>query len=445
MFSKKTNFKMIVMSIVLVAVTVILIYFLIKYLNAYFIKEGFTDNKNCNIKKIKRTHCLKHENYEICEEKCIKLAIKNIKRIEMSLEKLTLYEKNNKNNIAENQDECDIIKVGKIYPFAQCMYLINKSNNKDKLNKCIGKCRNLLIKRLNQYKSMLPCGSLFLRKKVKDDTPDDIKDLVDALDAPNDSSNFLKFLGNDRARYLYNNEFLKFYNKTRLEFIGQNITDNDVSLIVCGLKHKYNRIQDLNLGNNQIGVAGAKTIADALKDPYNDLRDLYMYNNQIGNDGARYLAEALKHEKNHLTILNLDGCEIGDSGAQAIADALEHEDNKLISLNLGNNQIKLAGVQALTGALEHEYNNLIYFDLYNNEIGDTGAQAFADALTSEYNNLTHLNLGYNKIGDSGAEALKGTLEHEHNHLEWLNISNEEERWPWRQATVATWTTPAPAA
>ncbi|WP_375318673.1 hypothetical protein [Candidatus Tisiphia endosymbiont of Oplodontha viridula] len=57
-----------------------------------------------------------------------------------------------------------------------------------------------------------------------------------------------------------------------------------------------NSITTLTLYNNQIGDAGAKSLAECLKDN-NSITILYLYNNQIGDAEAKSLAECLKDNK----------------------------------------------------------------------------------------------------------------------------------------------------
>ena len=56
---------------------------------------------------------------------------------------------------------------------------------------------------------------------------------------------------------------------------------------------KNNSITTLDLGGNNIGVEGAKAIAEALK-VNESITELNLYNNNIGDEGAKAIAEALK-------------------------------------------------------------------------------------------------------------------------------------------------------
>ncbi|WP_375331722.1 hypothetical protein [Candidatus Tisiphia endosymbiont of Temnostethus pusillus] len=97
-----------------------------------------------------------------------------------------------------------------------------------------------------------------------------------------------------------------------------------------------NSITNLNLSSNQIGDAGAKSLAECLKDN-KSITTLKLNNNQIGDAGAKSLAECLKDNKS-ITTLKLNNNQIGDAGAKSLAECLK--DNKSITnLYLSSNQI----------------------------------------------------------------------------------------------------------
>jgi len=135
---------------------------------------------------------------------------------------------------------------------------------------------------------------------------------------------------------------------------------------------RYTRITTLNLGYNDVGVAGAQALAA----------------NQT------------------ITTLSLRQNNVGDAGAQALAG-----NHTITTLDLGSNYVGVAGAQALAG--NHTITTL---HLWNNHVGDAGAQALAGNRT-----ITTLDLFHNNVGDAGAQALAGnqtitTLDVLHNHI-----------------------------
>lgn len=128
---------------------------------------------------------------------------------------------------------------------------------------------------------------------------------------------------------------------TNLDLSGWRINN----LQVQELAKKMTALKKLNLQVCQIGVDGAKAIADL-----QFLTSLNLGSNPIGSKGAQALASKLSS----LTELCLHSCGIGKNGAKAIAAGLP----ELTSLNLGSNYIgddmfeelteKLTKLQSLT-------------------------------------------------------------------------------------------------
>jgi Ras of Complex, Roc, domain of DAPkinase/Leucine rich repeat/Leucine Rich repeat len=207
-----------------------------------------------------------------------------------------------------------------------------------------------------------------------------------------------------------------------LSLMGCGVQDDD-----CDLLGKIVGLTSLNLWDNQIGVEGAKAIAQQLP----GLTSLHLWHNQIGDEGAKAIAQELSG----LTFLNLWENQIGVNGAKEIAERL----SRLTSLHLWHNQIGDEGAKAIA----QELSGLTSLDLGSNKIGDEGAKAIAQelsgltslhlwhnqigvegakAIAQQLSGLTFLNLGNNKIGDEGAKAiaqrLSGltSLDLEHNQI-----------------------------
>ena len=175
------------------------------------------------------------------------------------------------------------------------------------------------------------------------------------------------------------------------------------------IKNKYG--STLNLDNNEIGVEGAKELAEALE-TNTSLTTVILSNNGIGDRGAIALATALR--ANHtLKSLDLSNNGIGDRGANMLADALGTNDTlKIKSLNLGNNDIGDRGAIALAGALGTN-KTLTTLNLTANDIGEEGAIALATALGTN-KTLTSLELNNNnrisaRISQVLAEALRKNI------------------------------------
>ena len=70
----------------------------------------------------------------------------------------------------------------------------------------------------------------------------------------------------------------------------------------------------LEVNRNNVGVEGAKALAEALK-TNTALTSLDLYRNSVGDEGAKALAESLK-TNTALTSLNLNWNSVGDEGGQ---------------------------------------------------------------------------------------------------------------------------------
>ncbi|MDA9573927.1 hypothetical protein N9R48_03285 [Rickettsiales bacterium] len=153
-------------------------------------------------------------------------------------------------------------------------------------------------------------------------------------------------------------------------------------------------LTSINLDSNQIGVEGAKAIADALK-KNKTVTKLDLRANLLGAKGAKAIAEALKKNKT-VTKLDLSSNQIGDEGAKAIAEALKK--NKTVNkLDLEWNQLGAEGATALAKALG-DNTTVTYLNLRANNIGDEGAKAIADALNKN-TTVTELSLRGDQIED----------------------------------------------
>ncbi|CAF1522034.1 unnamed protein product, partial [Didymodactylos carnosus] len=105
----------------------------------------------------------------------------------------------------------------------------------------------------------------------------------------------------------------------------------------------------LDINNNNISDAGAKSIAEALK-TNQTLTYLLINNNNISDAGAKSIAEALKTNQT-LTDLRIENNNISDAGAKAIAEALK-TNQTLTDLRIENNNISDAGAKAIAEAVK---------------------------------------------------------------------------------------------
>jgi hypothetical protein len=191
---------------------------------------------------------------------------------------------------------------------------------------------------------------------------------------------------------------------TTLDLINNNIGPEGAMAIAEALKVNA-VLTKLWLGGNEIGDVGVKAIADALKSGTVVVTELWLSSNKIGDEGARAIAEALKVNA-VLTTLALEWNKIGPEGAMAIAEALK-VNAVLTTLELMSNGIRDEGAKAIAEALKVNA-VLTELRLYDNNIGDDGAKAIAEALKVSAV-LTKLRLGSNNLGDAGKTAVQDAV------------------------------------
>jgi hypothetical protein len=125
------------------------------------------------------------------------------------------------------------------------------------------------------------------------------------------------------------------------------LSDEDLMIVTQALRVSHT-IESLQLGDNEIGVEGARAMADVLKEN-TSLQMLDLHGNNIGVEGARAMADALK-ENTSLHTLNLYSNNIGVEGARAMADALK-ENTSLRTMNLYGNNVGSSLLSEIQSAL----------------------------------------------------------------------------------------------
>ena len=119
---------------------------------------------------------------------------------------------------------------------------------------------------------------------------------------------------------------------TKLRQFVERLTQNDPTL------------QQLDLGGNSIGEAGAQAIADALREN-STLQQLDLSDNGIGSPGSLTPASQAGSDSDSESDNEIEG-----AGARAIADALR-QNSTLQQLELVGNDIQEAGKQAIKDIL----------------------------------------------------------------------------------------------
>eukprot|EP00299_Pterocystis_sp_00344_P015003 c7474_g1_i2.p1 GENE.c7474_g1_i2~~c7474_g1_i2.p1 ORF type:complete len:280 (-),score=60.28 c7474_g1_i2:74-871(-) len=144
----------------------------------------------------------------------------------------------------------------------------------------------------------------------------------------------------------------------------------------------------LNLGSNQIGVAGTQHLAAAIQSEKCSLTWLSLNFNCIGAEGVRHLATAIQSEHSN---------KIGDEGARHIATAIQTRKSALTKLNLYDNRIGDEGARYIAIALQSPNCSLRVLTLTKNLIGEEGARHIAFAVQTDTCKLTKLDMWNNRM------------------------------------------------
>ena len=160
-------------------------------------------------------------------------------------------------------------------------------------------------------------------------------------------------------------------------------------------------LTDFDLSRNQIGVEGAKVLADALKSGMAVLTDLNLRDNDIGPEGAKALADALMSGTAVLNRLVLDQNSVGDEGAVALGEALK-SNKTLKELDLYGCNIGAEGGKALAAALGTAV--LTSLDVGYNDLDEEAALGIVRA-ARQHDKMTFLGLPDCKIGPTGAKEI----------------------------------------
>jgi len=204
--------------------------------------------------------------------------------------------------------------------------------------------------------------------------------------------------------------------------ISSNSITNDAAESLAHFLSQNCKLEDLDLGNNELKAAGTIKIAEM-----STIRSLRKFNisiNSIPDNAAESLAHFLSQnckledldlgynelkgagtikiaEMSTITSLRkFDICNnsITDDAAESLAQFLS-QNCKLEELDLGNNKLKSVG--AIKIAKMRTITSLRRFDICNNSITNDAAKSLAHFLSRNHK-LEELNLGHNKLEAAGA-------------------------------------------
>lgn len=204
-----------------------------------------------------------------------------------------------------------------------------------------------------------------------------------------------------------------------LDLSGSVLTESAVEILSRVIESPDCTIKCLGLNSCGLGDAGMDRLSIALDSTYCGVTQLSLARNSISPAGAMKIAGALCSSR--VTALNLGGNELGDEGAKSLADVLTHAGCNVVTLDLSRNNIGEGGAGCIAMALRNR-NCVQNLNLHGNKIKSEGAEKLFGAVRVEKCKLECLLLGGNSIDCSGIAKLPHTFTSPHCNLDLLDLS-----------------------
>lgn len=171
------------------------------------------------------------------------------------------------------------------------------------------------------------------------------------------------------------------------------------------LMSKISRLKKINLSRNFLDVEGFASLGNLLSNGPSTISELYLDNCGANASCIQGLMAGLKSNKN-LLVLDLRENDIGVEGARYIAEAMQ-SGPKLKQLILSSCNIEAEGASAIISSLFNNM-NIEILNLSANNIGDQGATQIGLLLESN-KYIKHLVIQENNITDAGMAAISKSL------------------------------------
>jgi Ran GTPase-activating protein (RanGAP) involved in mRNA processing and transport len=201
--------------------------------------------------------------------------------------------------------------------------------------------------------------------------------------------------------------FLKQHPKLQeFRLTDSQLTETSLQILCQQGMKCSNTVRRCYLINDElVGSESAAFLADVFSG--NPLQELHLGENELGDEGVAVLASGILSRGTSLRYLDLRANGITEAGAMSLQGLLVSSQN-LIGLNLSNNELGDLGTTALTRGIRSSACKLQKIDLSSNQIEHRGATAIASMLQTNQK-LEELILSFNAIGDEGAIAIGQSL------------------------------------
>ncbi|XP_041838720.1 NACHT, LRR and PYD domains-containing protein 12-like isoform X2 [Melanotaenia boesemani] len=185
--------------------------------------------------------------------------------------------------------------------------------------------------------------------------------------------------------------------------LGYNsISDDGVKDLVEGLSDQSCRLKVLRLQGCRVTAQACQHLAKALKQTQK-MQELDLGCNEIGDEGLRYLSAGLRDADCWLETLKLSQCNIKEKGCCYLASSLQQNSDHLKNLDLSINEIGNKGASQLFE--KFNISNLHKLEMYHCGLTELSCSYIRDALNLESSTLVELNLSNNSLKDAGFKLI----------------------------------------
>ncbi|KAM4583763.1 NACHT, LRR and PYD domains-containing protein 3-like [Odontesthes bonariensis] len=185
--------------------------------------------------------------------------------------------------------------------------------------------------------------------------------------------------------------------------LGYNsISDDGVRELVKGLNDENCRLKALRLQGCGVTSQACEYLATALKRSQK-LQELDVGCNEIGDEGLRHLSSGLRDPNCQLETLKLSQCNIEQRGCYHLASSLQKNPVSLKVLDLSINTVGNEGATELFK--KFDISNLRKLEMYHCGLTALSCGHIGKALKSETSTLVELNLSNNRLKDAGFQVI----------------------------------------
>ena len=193
-----------------------------------------------------------------------------------------------------------------------------------------------------------------------------------------------------------------------VEFNSVSLAPIDVAAVLHFLENAED-VVSINLSDNEFQDLGAKEVEKFIVNRERKLQQLNLGKNNLTDSAATDFAVALKDSNNcKLESLNLSYNNLTDKAAKDFGAALKLSNCKLKSLDLSYNQFTDKAAGDLAEALRHSTCNLQSLHLCFNKFTDKAGKDLASAIKDNNCKLELLNLIMNNFTKRGRQYLADT-------------------------------------